>query len=161
MSYRLILLIGIFCLICLILAGNDIAASQKMEGYIVAVDEGEGKIKIDNNWYDIEKETEIVRNGFSVEVKACAPVDDRLQWAEFIVKDQKIIKINVEYQVFEGEIINIDEKAKKLKLKLLQAPDYNDENLTIEVVDIEKYKKGDYLAVVMAGERLLYKFPSY
>lgn len=109
----------ILTIIWLILFSGSLNA---VNGLIKEVDQEKNSLKIKNKWYYLQENTIIERNNTKVNLKSCKPVQDKYkQWARLKFDDKgNIDRVEVQYKIIEGKIIEINREKGTLILKIFK-----------------------------------------
>ncbi len=133
----------------------------EISGFIKGIDNINNRLKIDGYWYNINKGTKIYRNGAISTLLACRLISSgHYQYVHAIIRDDFYIeKMNVEYKIREGIILDVYHKDKKLLLKIFNGP----ESLSdIEILSYslfsnkeKEFKKSRHIVVVTAFKEII------
>lgn len=152
--------ITIFILIMILLPVQVYA----LNGLIKKVDLDRNAIMVKNNWYLLQENTEIQRNGNICKLKSCRPVTEgNYQWGHLVFDSSgQLEKLIVEYRVIEGIIKTINYNKKKLTIETYKEPETEDDfyNLSwsqnyIKSKKIKKFQSGDHIIVVSGNDNIL------
>ncbi len=147
----LILLILIFSIV-------KVNASEiAVEGLITEVDLDNSGVKINGEWYYLDDNSSIIRNGIKSSLDSIGPVSPGFyQLGNLNLNDNnRIVSVQVFYNVLEGTVKKISGEEGWFKLRLYQQDTDLSGEKRIYWENSYLLQPGDYLILTAAGDRLL------
>lgn len=138
--------------------------SYALEGLIKKVDLNKKAVMVKNNWYFLQKNTYIERNGNIGTLKSCFPLtEDCYQWGHLVFdSDGSLEKLIVEYNVIEGIVENVDYIDKNLRLNTYKGPETNKDFYNFSWTQdcmkgdkIQCLKPGQHIILISGGKNIL------
>lgn len=151
----------LFALIALSSSGK---ASLALEGYITELDLTKQALKIGGNWYYLDSNSVITRNGLRTSLLSCQPISGQYQWGKALLKGRTVSRLLIEYRVDEGVLERISLTGQWLELNIfLQQPTDSttvkrfiwQTNITDGMKLISKLQAGDHVVIIAAGGLIL------
>ncbi|MFW5980430.1 MAG: hypothetical protein ACOCRB_00265 [Halanaerobiaceae bacterium] len=153
----------IMIILILIILLSISAHLEAVSGLITEVDLEKRAVKIENKWYFLQEKTVIKRNNNKVNLKSCQPIQGYEQWADLkFNKEDKLSRIEVKYQIIEGEIVDIKQNKDKgiiVKLQIFKdTGTQNSEkkfNIDKKLMENLNLKKGINIVIIKSGPKIL------
>src|SRR5690554_1291298 len=144
-----------------ILSTRGITGELLIEGELTAVDHVDQMVKIEQNWYHLHNNSQIIRNGAESSLAVCQPPEPGFyHWIEAVLNSkEEIINMQVEYLVVEGIIINLQQESLKLEIFKNHSADKGEGEFTIKrdlQEDTEGLCEGDHV-VFLAANDMIYR----
>ena len=137
---------------------------REVKGFIESVMPEKNMVRINNEFFKIADDCKIKRNGITVKLISCGPINEGVyQWAEADVSDHKIINLKVNYKVVEGIIKEVGMDQEYIQIDVYKTPEVQG--------GLKKYKlnkklvkpvypigKNDKIVAAVGCGRILYIF---
>lgn len=159
-AFQLFLLL-VFALIAFSSTGKT---SLEVEGYITELDLVKQGLKIGGNWYYLDNNSVITRNGLKTSLLSCQPISGQYQWGKALLKSQMVSRLSIEYKVYEGRIERISLAGQWLELSIFLQQTTDSAtvkrfNWQTSITDgskvISKLHDGDHVVIIAAGGLIL------
>lgn len=142
-------------------------AAQEIAGYIKGVDLTKNAVLIKDSWYCLLDSSVVFRNGQKSSLQAALPIEGNFfQWGKVELNNRgKVTKLQVYYQVYEGEITELFISDRVIRLSIYKgdglAPESEYFYWSNDIINkgMDLLKKGDHI-VLIAAQNIVIHFPS-